>query len=108
MEELARNEDQPIVAENFKYEWYLGDELIEVEDAEEDDVHTPYYRNLDPTGMAHDHREEITIEESEEIKYPEVRDDPRVEVEGAVNNNNDEDLNEGQTEVTSRKYMKWQ
>ena len=56
VEELARNEDQPIVAEKLKYEWYPWDELIEAEDAEEDDVQTPNYQNLAPTGMAHAHR----------------------------------------------------
>lgn len=30
VDELARNEEQPILAENFKYKWYPEDELVEL------------------------------------------------------------------------------
>ena len=73
---------------------------MEVEDTEEDEVQPPNHRNLATTEMAHDHRVEIRIGETEEINYPEVRDDSRVEVEGALNDDGDRYLNEGQTEIT--------
>lgn len=50
--------------------------------------------------MVHDHQEEIDIEAAEEVKLPEVIDDPGVEVEEVNNDGRKLDLNEGQTEIT--------
>ena len=66
VEALALAEEQPLVAENFKYKWYPGDELIVDAGAIEEEAPIPNYQNIAPVEMVQDNRLEATIDATEE------------------------------------------
>ena len=54
VEALALAEGQPLVAENFKYEWYPGDEVVVNAGIIDEEPPPPNYQNIVPVEMAQD------------------------------------------------------
>ena len=72
VEALALAEGQPLVAENFKYEWYPGDELVINAGVVEEEAPPPNYQNMAPVEMVQDNRMEAAINAEEEASLPAV------------------------------------
>ena len=79
VEALAVMEEQPLVADNFRYEWYPGEEVAAEEIDVEEEVQAPNYQIMAPAAMVQDDRVAAAIDAAEEVNIQEEVDNRVIE-----------------------------